>query len=282
MHHDPRPYRQVLDDLWTAHLSPRAVDAPTVVSTFAGAGGSSFGYSAAGFRELLAVEWDDHAVECFCRNFPDVLVHHGDINLLEVDEVLAMINMKPGELDVFDGSPPCQGFSMAGKRQLEDPKNQLFRQFCRLIEGLQPKAFVMENVKGMTTGNMVGIYSEALVEFQRIGYKTASAVIDFSRLNVPQKRERLVVIGIRKDLATEPSHPNPITPVRTVREAFRDLQRSNRKERDLGLDAKSRAALTLTPQGQSSAQLLMSKDLRGEFFVYIILHFQSIFKTDIF
>jgi DNA (cytosine-5)-methyltransferase 1 len=133
----------------------------------------------------------------------------------------------------------------------------------------------MENVKGMTTGNMVGIYGEALVEFQRIGYRTASAVINFSRLGVPQKRERLVVIGIREDLSVDPSHPDPIAPVRTVRDAFRDLRCSNRKEHDLGLDTKSRAVRALTSQGQSSAQILMSRGFRGSFFSDVRLHYDK-------
>src|SRR5690606_12471769 len=103
-------------------------DAPTVMSTFAGAGGSSLGYSMAGFRELLAVEWDDHAVDTFRRNFPDVPVYHGDIAQLTAEAILEQTGLAPGELDVFDGSPPCQGFSMAGLRQLDDQRNQLFRE----------------------------------------------------------------------------------------------------------------------------------------------------------
>jgi hypothetical protein len=83
-------YLTILEEAWQAHLAPRAADAPTVISTFAGAGGSSLGYSMAGYRELLAVEWDDNAVETFRLNFPDVPVYHGDIAKLSVEQVLDM------------------------------------------------------------------------------------------------------------------------------------------------------------------------------------------------
>jgi hypothetical protein len=92
---------------------------------FAGCGGSSLGYSMAGYRELLAVEWDDHAVETFKANFPDVPVFHCDIAKLSVEEALRLTSLQPGELDVLDGSPPCQGFSTAGKRKMDDGRNQL-------------------------------------------------------------------------------------------------------------------------------------------------------------
>jgi DNA (cytosine-5)-methyltransferase 1 len=102
----------------------------------------------AGYRELLAVEWDDHAVETFKLNFPDVPVWHGDIAELSVEERLRITGLQPGELDVLDGSPPCQGFSTVGKRKMEDGRNQLFREYVRLLRGLKPKVLVMENVSG--------------------------------------------------------------------------------------------------------------------------------------
>ncbi len=79
---------------------------PTVISTFAGCGGSSLGYQMAGFRELLAVEWDDNAVATFRLNFSEVPVYHGDIGSLTVEECCRLANVQPGELDVLDGSPP--------------------------------------------------------------------------------------------------------------------------------------------------------------------------------
>lgn len=100
-------YLDILESAWQDHLKPRETNAPTVISTFAGGGGSSLGYSMAGYRELLAVEWDNNAVETFRLNFPEVPVYHGDIAKLSVEECLRLAGIGPGELDVLDGSPPC-------------------------------------------------------------------------------------------------------------------------------------------------------------------------------
>jgi DNA (cytosine-5)-methyltransferase 1 len=112
-----KDYPAHLDAMWQKHLAAREPNAPTVVSTFAGAGGSSLGYSMAGFRELLAVEWDDNAVETFRLNFPGVPVYHGDIAKLSVDECLSMAGTSSqASLTCSTAAAPCQGFSTAGKR----------------------------------------------------------------------------------------------------------------------------------------------------------------------
>lgn len=161
----------------------------------------------AGFRELLAVEWDDNAVATFKLNFPDVPVYHGDIAKLSVEQVLEMTGLKPGELDVFDGSPPCQGFSTAGKRVIDDPRNQLFREYVRLLRGLKPKVFVMENVSGMVKGKMKLVFAEILRELKESGYKVSARLLNTMYFGVPQSRERVIFIGVREDLGIEPSHP---------------------------------------------------------------------------
>lgn len=213
-------YPAYLEAAWQEHLQPKADNAPTVISTFAGAGGSSLGYSMAGFRELLAVEWDSNAVETFKLNFPDVPVYHGDIAKLSVDEVLQMTGLKPGELDVFDGSPPCQGFSTAGKRQLDDPRNQLFREYVRLLRGLKPKVFVMENVSGMVKGVMKLVFVEILKELKASGYKVSARLLNAMYFGVPQSRQRMIFVGVREDLGIEPSHPEAETKVITVGQAL--------------------------------------------------------------
>lgn len=208
-------YPAILAEAWQQHLAPRAIDAPTVISTFAGAGGSSLGYSMAGFRELLAVEWDDNAVATFKLNFPDVPVYHGDIAKLSIGQVLEMTGLEHGQLDVFDGSPPCQGFSTAGKRMMDDPRNQLFREYVRLLQGLKPKVFVMENVSGMVKGKMKLVFVEILKELKASGYKVSARLLNAMYFNVPQSRERMIFVGVREDLNVVPSHPKaqskPIT-----------------------------------------------------------------------
>lgn len=200
-------YPKILDEAWKLHLAPRAKNAPTVISTFAGGGGSSLGYSMAGFRELLAVECDQNAVDTFRLNFPDVPVYHGDITKLSVEECLKLANIKPGELDILDGSPPCQGFSTAGKRDMGDDRNQLFREYVRLLRGLKPKVFVMENVSGMVKGKMKLIFAEILRELKASGYKVSARLLNAKYFHVPQSRERMIFIGVREDLGIEPSHP---------------------------------------------------------------------------
>ena len=193
---------------------------PTVISTFAGCGGSSLGYHLAGFRELLAVEWDQNAVDTFLLNFPGVPVYHGDIAKLTGSECMRLAGVGVGDLDVFDGSPPCQGFSTAGKRKFDDPRNSLFKEFARLLKELQPRVFVMENVTGMVKGYMKQAYLTIIAELRACGYRCKGEVLNAMYFNVPQSRERVIIIGVRNDLGIEPSHPKPNTNPVTVREAF--------------------------------------------------------------
>lgn len=213
-------YLDILEAAWQDYLKPCQPDAPTVISLFAGGGGSSLGYSMAGYRELLAVEWDNNAVETFRLNFPDVPVYHGDIAKLSVEECLRLAGIEPGELDVLDGSPPCQGFSTAGKRLMDDPRNQLFREYVRLLRGLKPKVFVMENVSGIVKGKMKLVFVEILKELKASGYRVSARLMNTMYFNVPQSRERMIFIGVREDLGIEPGHPRAEGKPVTVREAF--------------------------------------------------------------
>lgn len=216
-------YRAVLDEAWAQHLAPRELDAPTVISLFAGCGGSSLGYSMAGFRELLAVEWDNNAVATFRLNFPDVPVYHGDIAKLTVDEVLKLTDLQSGELDVLDGSPPCQGFSTAGKRMLDDPRNQLFREYVRLLDGLKPRVFVMENVSGMVKGKMKLVFADILRALKGCDYRVSARLMNAMYFQVPQSRARMIFIGVREDVERAPSHPSAERSAVSVREALRDV-----------------------------------------------------------
>lgn len=251
-------YPALLAEAWLQHLAPRRADAPTVISTFAGAGGSSLGYSMAGYRELLAVEWDDNAVATFKLNFPDVPVYHGDIAKLSVAQVLEMTGLQPGQLDVFDGSPPCQGFSTAGKRIIDDPRNQLFREYVRLLQGLKPKVFVMENVSGMVKGKMKLVFVEILKELKASGYKVSARLLNAMYFNVPQSRERMIFIGVREDLGIEPSHPKAMSQPVTVKEAWGDLSVDVAK---LGLTPLYQKYWRETKPGASLGKLMSTKKL---------------------
>lgn len=216
----PGSYLATLDTAWVARNAPRAPDASTVVSCFAGGGGSSLGYHMAGYRELLATDWDANAISTLRQNFPELAVWQGDIAQLTVNEVRRRTGLCVGELDVLDGSPPCQGFSTAGKRHLADPRNALFRDFVRLLDGLQPRGFVMENVAGMVKGKMRLVFVECLTALQSCGYQVSARVLNAMYFGVPQHRQRLIVIGVRNDLVILPTHPRPTTPPHPIREAL--------------------------------------------------------------
>lgn len=196
----------------------------TVISTFSGCGGSSLGYKMAGGKVLLAIEWDDNAVETYKLNFPTTDIYHGDISKLSVEDILLRTNLKPKELDIFDGSPSCQGFSSAGKRNFNDNRNQLFKEYCRLLKGLQPKCFVMENVSGMIKGSMKIIFAEILKELKSCGYDVKAALLNAKNYGVPQSRERMIFIGVRNDLQIKPSHPKGKNQVTTLRVALKNLK----------------------------------------------------------
>jgi DNA (cytosine-5)-methyltransferase 1 len=175
------------------------------------------------YPKVLSVNWHKNAADTFRLNFPAVPVYQGDIAKLSLEEVLRITKLKPGELDVFDGSPPCQGFSTAGKRQLDDPRNQLFREFTRLLKGLKPRVFVMENVSGMVKGKMKLIFAEIIRELRACGYQVSARLLDARYFGVPQGRQRMIFIGTRKDLKIPPSHPMAITLPTHAVEAIGDL-----------------------------------------------------------
>lgn len=252
-------YPAFLESAWLEHLQPKPENAPTVISTFAGCGGSSLGYSMAGFRELLAVEWDDNAVATFKLNFPDVPVYHGDIAKLSTDECLRLAKIQPGELDILDGSPPCQGFSTAGKRDFSDDRNQLFREYVRLLRGLKPKVFVMENVSGMVKGIMKIVFAEILRELKASGYRVSARLLNAMYFNVPQSRERMIFVGVRNDLGIAPSHPKAESEPITVKQAWQNLSNEN----GIPILGKALELAKRIPQGDSNGGGKYSKALNG-------------------
>ena len=195
-----------------------------VVSLFSGCGGSSLGYQMAGGKVLLAVEWDDNAVQTYRLNFPDTKVWHGDIHQLSTESILEASGLNMGELDILDGSPPCQGFSTAGKRDFCDLRNQLYNEYIRILRGLQPKVFVMENVSGMVKGKMKLIFADILTQLKASGYWVKARLMNAMYYGVPQSRQRMIFIGVRNDLDIEPSHPNPQTRPTSLREALEGLE----------------------------------------------------------
>jgi DNA (cytosine-5)-methyltransferase 1 len=195
---------------------------PTVISLFAGCGGSSLGYKMPGFKELLAIDFDKNAVETFKLNFKEVPIWQNDITQIRGEEILTFCGIKEGELDVLDGSPPCQGFSTAGKRKVYDTRNDLVLEYIRLVDELQPKVFVMENVSGMVKGTMKGLFKEYMLKMKTLNYVVKCKLMNTKYYNVPQSRERLIWIGVRKDLGKEGVFPVPNKKTISIKEALKD------------------------------------------------------------
>jgi DNA (cytosine-5)-methyltransferase 1 len=214
-------------DFIDAPINPITPRLFTVISTFAGCGGSSLGYKWAGGKVLAAVEWDENAVQTYRLNHHDTPVLHRDIATVTAEELLALTGLQPGELDIFDGSPPCQGFSVVGKRQIDDPRNSLFREYVRLLRGLQPKVFVMENVSGMVKGHMKHVFAIIMRELKASGYTVKCQLMDAAYFGVPQHRQRVIFIGVRDDLGIAPSHPVAQSHLISVRDALSGVQNSS-------------------------------------------------------
>jgi DNA (cytosine-5)-methyltransferase 1 len=192
-----------------------------VISTFAGGGGSSLGYKAAGAEVVAAVEWEDHACATYRANHPTTHVIQGDIAKVTGEQLLEVTGLRVGELDLLDGSPPCQGFSFSGKRVLDDPRNNLFREHLRLVDEMEPRNVVIENVAGMMRGKMKPVAGGIVAELKRRGYKVAAGLMYATAFGVAQNRPRVFFIASR---VGTPRLPKPLTMPMTSRVALRGIQ----------------------------------------------------------
>ena len=206
-----------------------------VASLFAGGGGSSLGYRMAGFRVLYANEFVDAAADTYQANAdPTTVVDRRDIRTITGQDILDATNLRPGELDVLDGSPPCASFSTAGRRaakwgQVSDYSetrqrtDDLFYEYARIVEEVQPRSFVAENVSGLVKGVSKGYFRAILARLRAAGYRVDARLLDASRLGVPQRRQRLIFVGTRLDLDTPPAHPAPLPYIYTLADALPHL-----------------------------------------------------------
>ena len=140
------------------------------VSLFCGCGGSSLGYTNSGFKGLLGIDHDEIACDNYKLNFPNTEVWNRDITSIDPNEILKTFDLKKGDLDLLDSSPPCQGFSVSGNRTIHDQRNDLFLHTKRFIEGLDPKVFIIENVDGMIKGKFKGLFNMYLTELMKLNY----------------------------------------------------------------------------------------------------------------
>lgn len=199
---------------------------PTVISLFAGGGGSSLGYKMAGYKELLAVDFDKNSCETLRANY-DFPVWEKDITKINGNEILNFCKLNKDELDVLDGSPPCQGFSVAGKRIINDSRNYLFENYIKILKIIKPKIFVMENVAGLIRGKMKGMFNLILESLRNCDYNVKCKLMNAKYYEVPQTRNRLFFIGIRNDLNIEPTFPKPLHKIISFKMAVKGLSKED-------------------------------------------------------
>jgi len=205
-----------------------------VISTFAGAGGSSLGYRMAGFKVLWVNEFVAAARNSYRANAEDyTIINATDIRKLSPEAILSEAKIEPGQIDVLDGSPPCASFSMNGNRDIDWGKvktysdkgqrtDDLFFEFIRILEGIKPKIFVAENVSGLVAGRAKGYFLEILEAMKSAGYTVEARLLDAKWLGVPQNRRRLIFIGVRSDLEIKPVFPKPFSYRYSVKDALED------------------------------------------------------------
>ena len=182
----------------------------TSIELFAGAGGLALGVEKAGFNTLGLIEFDKDAADTLKKNRPNWNVINDDIANISCLDLEKYFSIKKGELDLLSGGAPCQAFSYAGKRLgLEDARGTLFYHYALFLEKLQPKMFLFENVRGLLTHNHGKTYSTMLDIFTRAGYTIDKQVLNAWNYGVPQKRERLITIGIRNDLVGKTEYRFP-------------------------------------------------------------------------
>ena len=191
-----------------------------VISTFAGGGGSSTGYRLAGGDILCINEFVEEARKTYKENYPDTPIIPGDIKELTGKDFLEVANIKEGELDILDGSPPCSAFSMCGTlgksgskhsdgwgktKKYSDGKmveniEDLFFEYLRVAKDIKPKVIIGENVAGLLAGEAKFKLNEIVNTFEKIGYDVSYKVLDASYFGVPQRRNRVFFIGVREDV----------------------------------------------------------------------------------
>lgn len=205
------------------------------VSLFSGAMGLDIGLRQAGICTVLAQDFDSACIQTARANGFKCL--EGDIRNVSVQDVLDASGMKEGEAFLVCGGPPCQPFSTAGPMKgMNDPRGSLFKDFARMVEGLKPRFFIMENVRGLAS-LPVSPQSEAtaldvvLQEFGRLGYASVHGILDAVDYGVPQFRERLVVVGSRDGepvFLPKPTHfqkhQSRLCRWQTLRDAIGDLE----------------------------------------------------------
>ena len=193
----------------------------TFIEVCAGCGGLSSGFIEAGFRPLLINEIDKTFCKTLRKNHPNTNVIEG--SMLDLD-----LTPYKGKVDVLQGGVPCQAFSHAGERKgLDDPRGKLIVQFNKLINDCEPKIFIVENVKGLLTHNNGETFKSILSLFENNGkYKIYHKVLNAKDYNVPQKRERILIVGVKASINMSFSYPEKSAQTVLLKDVLTDVPKS--------------------------------------------------------
>ena len=185
----------------------------TSVDLFSGAGGMTYGFKLAGINAVIANDIVENACISLKCNLPEIPVCCGDITDETIKQHIIDEGKKQGA-DIICGGPPCQGFSLAGFRRENDPRNQLFRHFIDIVSGVSPKVIVFENVEGLLSYQNGETYRNIIELFSELGYNTEGRTLMAHYYGVPQKRKRVIILCTQKNLGILPRdiYPEPITP----------------------------------------------------------------------
>lgn len=243
-----------------------------VISLFSGAGGSSLGYRLAGFKVLWASEFVEAARLIYRANAsPRTIIGEKDIRETDPAAVMRELRIAAGDLDILDGSPPCSSFSTSGARQRGWGKEKtysdtvqrtddLFFEYVRFVNVMQPKVFVAENVSGLIRGAAQGYFLEILEAMQACGYRVEAKLLDAQWLGVPQRRKRLIFVGVRSDLGHYPVFPSPESDQFSLSHAINDLDPATiDPETDISSYAISKEAARLNPGTWSRKYVSLEK-----------------------
>lgn len=208
----------------------------TAIDLFSGAGGLSEGFRQAGFDILAANDFDEFSESTFRLNHPQAVFLSGRIEDITADDFLTVAGLEKGQLDVLLGGPPCQAFSVYNhQRGMHDDRSGLFREYLRLVEGLEPRFVVMENVTGILSVSGGHAVDEIVQSLEHLGYHVERRTLKAEEYGVPQERRRVFFIGTRNrreinwpDPTHGDSHLGPLfsagrMPLVSVEDAIGDL-----------------------------------------------------------
>lgn len=194
------------------------------IELFAGAGGLALGIERANFEPLALIEIDKDAADTLKLNRPNWQVVNDDIANISQLNLEIFFDIRSGELDLLSGGAPCQAFSYAGKRLgLEDARGTLFYHYAVFLQRLQPKMFLFENVRGLLTHNKGKTYQTMLDVFTECGYRVDKKILNAWDYGNAQKRERLITVGVRRDLDLKINFPKPHDYKPVLRDVLKDV-----------------------------------------------------------